>query len=281
MFDSDKIKLDYQYGLFTSKGLEITFAVLDVEVDGLAETYFPRNGFSILNFFTQNYAIEFQNYQGSRTIPYRFYLAGLFTNVALKVAHTGKGKGYAFKIHPVIAHHMLKTSMKNLVNKQVLLSKWLTDSKILGQFENNGTLRYHEVGRMSILFDILLPPKEVYQNDPMYHIVNFIASKKGKVTINDITSKFHITERTLHRNFTYKVGISFKSYAKIWQFENALKLMQVNPEESLSSIAYKSGYYDMAHLAKDFQNYMDCAPKSLRHETSPMLKSYLDTQAIT
>jgi AraC-like DNA-binding protein len=281
LFDSDNIKLKCEYDLCSSKGLEIPFAKLDVEAIGRVESAFPRNGFNIINLFTEDYAIEFQNYYGKKTQPYKFYIAGLFTDVALRVVHSGKGRGYACKFHPVIAHHFLKISMKNLVDKQVLLTDLLPDSIYLKQLENDVVNHQRDVKFMNKLFDALLPEKEVYQKDPMYHIVNFIAENKGKVTTEDITSKFHVAERTLNRNFLRKVGLSFKSYAKIWQFENALLHIQAHPDKSLSSIAFDCGYYDVAHLVKDFQSYMHCAPTSLRQELTPMLESYLNTQGIT
>jgi len=281
LFDSDNIKVNCEYSLCSSNGLEIPFAKLDVEAIGRVESAFPRNGFNIINLFTEDYAIEFQNYYGKKTQPYKFYIAGLFTDVALRVAHSGKGRGYACKFHPVIAYHFLKISMKNLVDKQVLLTELLPQSIYLKKLENDAETHHNDMNFMNRLFDSLLPEKEVYHNDPMYHIVNFIAENKGKATTEDITSKFHITERTLNRNFLRKVGLSFKSYAKIWQFENALMLIQAHPNESLSSIALDCGYYDVAHLVKDFQSYMHCAPTSLRKEHSPMLESYLNTQGIT
>ena len=69
-------------------------------------------------------------------------------------------------------------------------------------------------------------------------------------------SRRHLTEQ-----FTRAVGVSPKTYARIVRFDRARSLIAAGG--SLGDVALDAGYYDQAHLNRDFREFAGAAPTQL------------------
>lgn len=121
-----------------------------------------------------------------------------------------------------------------------------------------------------------LPDKSVYRGDPIYHAVNHIIARKGLISVRDLARQCYMNERPLRRQFLLKVGLSPQAYAKIWQLLDAMELLRYKRRRSLSDVAFDAGYYDVAHLARDFRNKLSVPPSKFYHDINALLQSYLD-----
>jgi AraC-like DNA-binding protein len=69
--------------------------------------------------------------------------------------------------------------------------------------------------------------------------------------------------RSVDRFFRQFFGISPKFYARIVRFQNALSMLR-NERLGLADIAFACGYYDQAHLTKEFQAFAAQTPTQYR-----------------
>jgi AraC-like DNA-binding protein len=219
---------------------------------------------------------RFLNYERSVTRPNHLYISGLFTDSSLHVAQTGSGVCYAMKIHPVVGYHFLKIPMHELLNRQIRICQIIDlQDHFLEKTESNYEINTFDDPNVNYFFEKALPPKSAYQNDPIYHAVNSIIKKRGLISVKRLAKHCFMSRRTLNRQFRLKVGLSPQAYAKIWQVQYAIELIQLNPNDSLSEIAFKAGYYDVAHLARDFKKKVALLPSELSNDINPLSKNYL------
>ncbi|MDT7828212.1 helix-turn-helix domain-containing protein [Pricia sp. S334] len=270
----------FNLGVYKIKDFRIPYGLGQMEIHGCHRTIFPRSGDLILNLYVgDSFRNRIINYNTPWATTNKLYISGLYSQGALELQQNGKGAAYAIKVHPVIGYHLLKLPMHELVDKQVQISHLLeTEGVFLRNIEISEKITSLNDTHLRDFFSSILPEKSKYILDPIYHAVNFIKNRDGCVGIHELSSRFCMSERTLNRHFLLKVGLSAQAYAKIWKIEHTMRLIQIYPQSSLDEIAFKAGYYDTAHLARDFREKAGLAPSSFRKNTSPMTKDYLKTQ---
>ncbi len=91
-------------------------------------------------------------------------------------------------------------------------------------------------------------------------IVSDIVQNHGRLKIEQITKKHFITERSLERQFKQQIGLTPKEFMDIERFNFAFATIQSRIKSSLFDIALECGYYDHAHLTKDFKRYTGKSP---------------------
>ncbi|REL33436.1 AraC family transcriptional regulator [Rhodohalobacter sp. SW132] len=246
-------------------------------------TVFPRIGFLTFTMVTGNdIETRFLNYEGSVTRPNHLYISGLFTDSSLKIKQTGTGGGYAMKVHPVVGYHFLKIPMYELLNRQVRICRIIdSNGQLLEKVESDYKITSFDDPYIHQFFEEALPPKTIFLNDPIYHTVNSIIKKRGIISVKKLAKQCFMSRRTLNRQFQLKVGLSPQAYAKIWQVHYAMELIQQNPNASLAEIAFKAGYYDVAHLARDFRNKVALPPSELHQVINPLSQDYLDAPGVS
>lgn len=255
---------------------KLTFSVIDFDHTSSLSTTFPRIGYTVLNLFIgDNFTFKFTSYGFPEVQPGRLYIIGLLSDKPLIFSHAGKGKGYALAVHPVVAYHLLQEPMHQLNAHWDTVSnlRW-KDSKFLRTLEDEYQFTSIDDVYLKQFLKRILPKKSTVRNDPIYHAVNSIIHRKGLINVKQLASDCCMTERTLNRQFLRKVGLSPKSYAKIWQLQYVMQLLQ-NPARSLSDLALKAGYYDAAHMAREFKNRLLQTPTEFLENTSLLLKYYL------
>ena len=84
----------------------------------------------------------------------------------------------------------------------------------------------------------------------------------------ELSRKLGFSQEHLIRRFREQVGLTPKAYANILRFEHALAQARAKTGH-WSEIALNCGYYDQAHLVRDFQRYAGRAPASLLRDRMP------------
>ncbi|MGB3798996.1 MAG: helix-turn-helix domain-containing protein [Lewinella sp.] len=213
------------------------------------------------------------NYDESVATPNNLYISGLLSDSSLLVEQTGRGGGYAMKVHPVIGYYWLRMPLCAITDRQVKVADVIRDEgKMLTHIDRIDSFDHPQVRQF---FRNTLPPKSVYRNDPIFHAVNEIATRNGIICVERLAKRHFMSVRTFHRHFIEKVGLSPKAYAKIWQLQYAMKLIQQRPELSLERLSYAAGYYDAAHLAGDFKTRVSLPPTTYRQYINPLSQQYL------
>jgi len=82
----------------------------------------------------------------------------------------------------------------------------------------------------------------------------------GNLRISDLAEDSGWSRRRLAERFRMQTGLTPKALARVLRFEHAVKLLTGFGHRSLASIADACGYYDQAHLNRDFRELAGCTP---------------------
>lgn len=97
-------------------------------------------------------------------------------------------------------------------------------------------------------------------------MISLIRSQKGNVRISELVDEMKYSSRYINRVFTNRMGISPKTFSKIMRFQSLLSCINKSGDESLTDIAYRSGYYDQSHSIKEFKEFTSVTPHEYARE---------------
>lgn len=97
-----------------------------------------------------------------------------------------------------------------------------------------------------------------------------IREKRGQVRVRELENETAYSSRRLQDVLTQQVGIAPKQMSRQVRFQNALRIMQTEPNVSLCCLAQTLGYSDQAHFNKEFKNFSGISPGQLQKEIEHM-----------
>ena len=96
------------------------------------------------------------------------------------------------------------------------------------------------------------------------YLVSRITRAKGQVTIQQLEEETNYSACYLRRIFKSYHGISPKQFAQYIRFQNLLE--QINKDDiRFDDIALECGYYDEAHMMREFKNYTGKTMEQYQH----------------
>lgn len=256
----------------------LAYSIMDISISNSVQVVFPRTGLLIFSFTTgTDFECRLLNYNRLSSLPFRLHITGLFSESSVFIHQRGVSGGCSMKIHPVIGYYLLKTPMYLLTDCQVQISSVLDrEALFLRALEADHQISSFDDPYFHRYLMKILPEKSAYQNDPIYHAVNTIIARKGLIKIKELATQYHMSERTLRRQFLLKVGLSPQAYAKIWQIQHVMDLLNEHADRSLEDIAFEAGFYDAAHLSHDFKNKVLLTPTEFIQKVNPLNQEYLN-----
>ncbi|WP_280221259.1 AraC family transcriptional regulator [Nocardia neocaledoniensis] len=95
----------------------------------------------------------------------------------------------------------------------------------------------------------------------------------GTCEITPLADRIGWSRQHLTRQFTAEFGASPKLAARIIRFERARRMLASTPSYiSIAQVAATCGYYDQAHLNRDFAELAGCAPTTWLAEEIPSVQ---------
>ena len=82
--------------------------------------------------------------------------------------------------------------------------------------------------------------------------------------VRDIARSSNLSQRKLIELFTAAVGITPKRFGRVLRFHRATALARTAVLD-WTRVAHQCGYYDQAHLIRDFRELADMTPRDLMH----------------
>ncbi|GIG90774.1 helix-turn-helix domain-containing protein [Plantactinospora endophytica] len=194
---------------------------------------------------------------------YDTLLGGLHTAPAL-IAHPGRQSGIQLLLHPLGARALLGLPAGGLAHADV------DAGTVLGPFA--AELRERLVGtdgwagRFALLDRLLterlapdtrLPPE-------LLHAWRRLLTTGGGVPVAVLAEETGWSTRYLSRAFGVEIGLGPKRAARVVRFDRARRLLRRPPVAGrpgwLAEVAAATGYYDQAHLDRDFRAFAGCPP---------------------
>jgi len=91
-------------------------------------------------------------------------------------------------------------------------------------------------------------------------LANHILEQRGLLPMDALAAKFHASPRHLRRLFKERVGVSPKFYARLKRFGYTHYCLQAG-QFNWRHFVGEHGYYDQAHLIRDFKAFSGRPPK--------------------
>jgi AraC-like DNA-binding protein len=98
---------------------------------------------------------------------------------------------------------------------------------------------------------------------PIDRAIFALRNSKSPLSLAWLADQACLSHRQFERNFTERIGMSPKFYARIARFDRAYKLKLQAPERDWLDVAYQCGYFDFSHLMRDFRQFAEVTPSLL------------------
>jgi AraC-like DNA-binding protein len=182
-----------------------------------------------------------------------FSIAAGQINKPIFLRPTGYSGVLGIKFKPLGMWRLLGCDMQLLRNQTFDLGDVLEISvdHIVEQIQNSknneqriSTVENFLIGRLT----------KLKTGDEITPLINEIKTKKGQVSVRDLSGRHKISNRKIERLFLQQVGVSAKLYSRLMRFSNVYNLVQ-QPSFTKAEATYLSGYFDQAHFNKEFREF--------------------------
>lgn len=104
-----------------------------------------------------------------------------------------------------------------------------------------------------------------YQSSPLLRqCLSLIAERNGQVRISELAEHTGCSERHLNRLMHQKVGLSTKTVCQLTQLHHSLQVIWTSPSRSLLHLAVNCGYFDQAHMNRQYRQFLCCSAGDMR-----------------
>jgi AraC-like DNA-binding protein len=90
-----------------------------------------------------------------------------------------------------------------------------------------------------------------------------------------IASAVGMSHRQLSRVFRERLGFGPKSLIRLGRFQRALRSLESHGRRSVAEVAVRTGYYDQAHLTRDFRQFTRIGPGSYLREAREIARNFI------
>ena len=100
-----------------------------------------------------------------------------------------------------------------------------------------------------------------------------LAKSHGSVPVQQLADETGYSRRHFSERFRDAIGIPPKLAARVFRFERACRLIADN-RLSMAHVAITCGFYDQAHLTREWHALAGCSPKAWMTRELPFLQDY-------
>jgi AraC-like DNA-binding protein len=94
-------------------------------------------------------------------------------------------------------------------------------------------------------------------------------ASRGTVAIRDIVRATGFSHRHVTERFRAEIGLAPKAYARLVRFESAFERLQTMDSVRWAEFALDCGYYDQAHLVREFRELAGATPTEVFRRKAP------------
>jgi AraC-like DNA-binding protein len=185
------------------------------------------------------------------------FVAGLHDGCT-QTAHDGHQRGIQIDLSPMAAGMVLGVPMHELAHRVVALDD------VLGPGLAD---RLHDASSWDARFDLLdtllagrieaasqVPPPS------LEWAWRRLTASRGRVAVGALAAEIGCSPRYLTLQFRDHLGMPPKALARVLRFQHALQRLQDDDGARFAEIAEDCGYYDQAHMSRDFKAFAGAPP---------------------
>lgn len=120
----------------------------------------------------------------------------------------------------------------------------------------------------------LLRQQEPVTDDMLKNVLHRIFISGGTSTVTQLAEYEAVSSRHMTRKFQEKVGISPKKFSEIVRFQLLVQSMKSGGRTDWSALALNCGYFDQAHMIRDFKRFYGVPPVKAAEEYRGMSVFY-------
>jgi AraC-like DNA-binding protein len=156
---------------------------------------------------------------------------------------------------------LLPYPAKELEQRQVPLADVMQDeaNEILNAVRQASTpaeqVKRFEAGLMRAFARLKKP-------DPMVRkAVKLTAQNQGDLEVSALAEQLGVSRQTVKHKFDQHVGVGPKLFGKLRRFQAVLRRLASTAKPDWTKLATESGYYDQAHLIREFNHFTGFSPQ--------------------
>jgi AraC-like DNA-binding protein len=194
------------------------------------------------------------------------FFAGMHDTFAL-VETVGAQRGVQIDLSPVGAHVLLRVPMHELAGRVVTLEALFGRAGLLlhealasapGWESRFALLDGFFLDRLD---DALSPVPSVTR------ALGRLRASGGAVRVETLAAEIGCSRRHLTAGFREHVGVTPKLFGRILRFQRAVGMVGTGP--GWAEIALRCGYYDQAHMVRDFNQFAGSSPGEFARRRLP------------
>jgi len=187
------------------------------------------------------------------------FVAGMDDGCAV-IEHEGEMRGVQVDLTPLATRMIFRESMHSLAREVVGLEDLLgCEGRVLEE-------RLIEVDMWQERFDLVerMLAAKLQAAEPPPPDVDWawrrLAASRGRLRVAELATELGCSRKHLAARFREHVGLPPKLVARMLRFRHASDRLLGATSSSLSELAATCGYYDQAHLDRDFRDFAQTTP---------------------
>jgi len=219
-----------------------------------------------------NFGDRFSQHQNNqRELQPRHFLVGQMSGPIL-ISPNGAVQLLGIRFHPGGTAPFLRVPMSELTDEVVELESLSSEleRELLCVSEDLSSPRDRTSAIESVLMARLL--RGSYDSSAIKLAARIVESA-GCVSVDQLATAAGISSRQLERRFLREIGIGPKLLGRILRFQQVFRAVE-RVDSAWASIAVECGYYDQAHLIRDFTQFAGQTPAVLLAERSALTEAF-------
>lgn len=219
--------------------------------------------------FTLDEPLELAAHSDPRQAPGRYstLIGGLHVTPAL-ITHDGRQSGIMVGLSPLGARTLLGLPAGELADLDLDAAELL--GPLAGEIRERILAEDSWPDRFAVLNQMLLsriaasPAAAASVSAEVGHAWMMLLRSGGRASIADVATATGWSGRHLRGRFRAETGLTPKAAARVIRFHRARKMLErrvtSGQQPALADLAAECGYFDQAHLAREFRELAGCPP---------------------
>jgi AraC-like DNA-binding protein len=190
------------------------------------------------------------------------FVAGLHDGPTLVQPEAGTWSCVELRLTPVAAHRLFGVALHELSNRAVALGDVVPETNQLIE-------RLQTTDSWSRRFDLVeqFLLRRLERSRPPAREVEWsweeLRRTSGNAPIAHLADELGWSHRRLISRFREQIGLAPKTVARVMRFDRAARALR-SPANGLAEVAFESGYFDQAHMNREFQALGGTTPRAFR-----------------
>ena len=190
------------------------------------------------------------------------------------IASTGRVDIVGIRFRPGGAHPFLQLPLWELTDRWFALEELATDQErdvLTRLFDAGG-----EAARFLVLSEHLTCLLGVAGrlDRAVEGAVDLITKSGGWMPIDELAGRLGLSGRQLELRFKERVGIGPKLLARMVRFQRIFQALEARASRRWGRVAAECGYYDQAHLIRDFRQFTGQTPAAFFRDENLLAKLF-------